>query len=455
MGPPYWAYTGLTCNVQNPLSLTKTRKRAHDIEDPKDHTSTGRPRKRLQSVQENPRLISGQGVGSRINSSPINHISHWIKEGNWPKELFQPDIMFCALAKKKSEASLRRKRSAASITTSNADQSAPYKDPSYLTQLEEAGSFMEMHELGISDASKVLCENLLTNEQSIPKDTIFCEKAFRDTCKKLRNKNEARIFKDITPLIVPSVEPLASLNPGSHLCIAVESVNEGWTCSQPLTTPRPQPDYAVGFNKAVFTKDQLAKLRPFLAQNTLYQSLFMGTYYMYFPFLTCEVKSGRSGLDIADGQNLHSMTLAVRAIVELFRLVNRTEELNREVLAFSVSHDQRNVRIYGHYPVIEGSKTTYWLYPLLAYDLMEPNSTKRWVAYTFTRNVYDIFMPAIFKRICSAIDALTLDTPSSKPSMLSQSESCEPIASSTGKPVEATANAPIEMMDLGARKKRI
>jgi hypothetical protein len=40
---------------------------------------------------------------------------------------------------------------------------------------------------------------------------------------------------------------------------------------------------------------------------------------MLFSFLTCEVKCGSAGLDIADRQNAHSMTLAVRAIVELFK----------------------------------------------------------------------------------------------------------------------------------------
>ncbi len=49
----------------------------------------------------------------------------------------------------------------------------------------------------------------------------------------------------------------------------------------------------------------------------------MGTYYMGFPFLTCEVKSGGSAtLDIADRQNLHSKPIALRRIVELFRLVD-------------------------------------------------------------------------------------------------------------------------------------
>jgi hypothetical protein len=66
---------------------------------------------------------------------------------------------------------------------------------------------------------------------------------------------------------------------------------------------------------------------------------------MYFPFLTCEVKCGTTGLDIADRQNTHSMTLAVRGIVELFKLAKRENELHRELLTFSISHDHRTVRL--------------------------------------------------------------------------------------------------------------
>ncbi len=49
---------------------------------------------------------------------------------------------------------------------------------------------------------------------------------------------------------------------------------------------------------------------------------------MYFPFLTCEVKFGAAALDVADRQNAHSMTLAVRGVVELFRLKKRERELH-------------------------------------------------------------------------------------------------------------------------------
>ena len=97
-------------------------------------------------------------------------------------------------------------------------------------------------------------------------------------------------------------------------------------------------------------------------------SLFMGTYYMYFPFLTCEVKCGAAALDVADRQNAHSMTLAVRGVVELFRLVKREKELHREILAFSISHDHSTVRIYGHYALIDGSKTAFYRHPIKKFD---------------------------------------------------------------------------------------
>ena len=62
-------------------------------------------------------------------------------------------------------------------------------------------------------------------------------------------------------------------------------------------------------------------------------------YYMYFLILTCEVKCGAVTLKVADRQNAHSMTIGVRGIVELFKYVKRERELDREILAFSITHD--------------------------------------------------------------------------------------------------------------------
>lgn len=127
---------------------------------------------------------------------------------------------------------------------------------------------------------------------------------------------------------------------------------------------------------------------------------------MYFPFFTCEAKCGAAALDVADRQNAHNMTVAVRAFVELFQSVKREKELDREILAFSISHDHRSVRIYGHYLVIEGTKTTFYRHSIHEFSFTALNGKEKWTAYKFTKNVYDIWMPSLHKRICSAIDDL-------------------------------------------------
>jgi len=318
------------------------------------------------------------------------------------------------LARKKSTGSLRRKRSDSELAEqssntpsdqkSREEKSAPYRDARYETLLVTKGSFMGKSPLSISDASKTLCRNLLETQQSIPSDTMFRADLFEETCEAIRNRNEARVIRDISLLIVPSAESLA-IRGDKHLRCLIESVNEGWNNSIPLTKPRPQPDYAVGFRREAFTEEQLRKLQPFVG-GLSDQSFFMATYYLYFPFLTCEVKCGAAALDVADRQNAHSMTLAVRAVVELFRLVKGEKELDREILAFSISHDHESVRIYGHYPIIEETKTTFYRHPIRKFNFTELEGKDKWTAFKFTRSVYGSWMPTHFTRLCSVIDAL-------------------------------------------------
>lgn len=260
---------------------------------------------------------------------------------------------------------------------------------------------------GTTNESKRLCQRLLDAQPTVPQDTMFSDEYFEETCETIRNKNEARVIRDISLLIVPSAEALA-IRGSQHCRNLIESVNEGWNSSIPLTKPRPQPDYSVGFRREAFTETQLQKLQPFVGDLTD-NSYFMGTWYMYFPFFSSEVKCGAAALDVADRQNAHSMTLAVRGVVELFRLVKREKELHREIIAFSISHDHRSVRIYGHYPVIEGKKTTFCRHPIHEFSFTALDGKEKWTAYKFTKSVYDTWMPIHFKRLCSAIDAIPPD----------------------------------------------
>lgn len=127
------------------------------------------------------------------------------------------------------------------------------------------------------------------------------------------------------------------------------------------------------------------------------------------------MKSGIRDLDVADKQNAHSMTMAVRGVVELFKIVNRENELHRKILAFSVSHDDKNVRIYGHYALIKEREATFYRHPIREFGFPDQDGKDKWTAYKFTKNVYFKFMPDYYKLICSTIDKLPLDAPDQIP----------------------------------------
>ena len=76
--------------------------------------------------------------------------------------------------------------------------------------------------------------------------------------------------------------------------------------------------------------------------------------------------------------------------MELFRYIRREKELDREIPAFSISHDHRAVRIYSHYAVIEGKSQKYYRYPIREFSFTELDSKEKWMAYKFTKNVYKI-----------------------------------------------------------------
>ena len=127
---------------------------------------------------------------------------------------------------------------------------------------------------------------------------------------------------------------------------------------------------------------------------------------MYFPFLTAEVKCGNESLNIADRQNAHSAAVAANAVVELYRLVSRQNELSQKILTFSISHDNEAVRIYGHYALIKENDTLFYRHPIKKFDFTSGEGEEKWTPYTFTRNVYDKFYPIHHERICSAVDQL-------------------------------------------------
>lgn len=352
-------------------------------------------------------------------------VDFWRKNGIWPtaeeeetmdrfRDLVQP-----ALARKRSLASLRRKRSDASInaetvpTRTPSDQlpreqkSAPYRHPRYEIQLRERGSFTWRCKGGIGAESKELLQKLLKSPQSPPKDTLFDDDLFEDTLNSIKGRNETRVIRDIAQLIVPSAEILA-MRGAQHLKILRETTNAGWNNAIPIYGSRPQPDYSLGFKREAFTKEQLQKLQPFIGNDLEDSSYFAATYDMYFPFLTSEAKCGASALDVADRQNLHSQTVLLRGLFELFRLVGRESELHTIPNGFSFSHSDVDVRIWAHLLVVTNENNPeYYREPIAKFDIERTaQADNRWIGWTVTMNILDLWVEDHFKWICSAIDML-------------------------------------------------
>ena len=380
----------------------------------------------------------------------IDPLQHWIQTGKWRKEYFEQDSRvredfergkspeeprrrdwlqeyFTKEPFREMQAlthphhffarpPLSRKESQSLKTSSDqpsqGGKSSQYNTADYEIRLERKGSYIREYD-DIDDDNddkwknmKTICKTLLETEQTTPQESLFRDDLFKKTCEKVRNRNEAIVVQDITRLIVPSAENLAIYG-AKHLNHLYESVNEAWNNMNSYEGTLPQPDYSVGFGRSAFTEEQLDKLKPFVGEPGFKViTYFMATTRMYFPFFTCEVKCGAAALDFADRQNAQSMSVALRALVVLFRYVKREKELDREILTFSVSHDHRSVRIYGHYPVIEGDKTTFYRHPIHTFDFTALDGKEKWTTYKFVKNVYDHHSPKIHKLICSAIDDL-------------------------------------------------
>lgn len=252
-------------------------------------------------------------------------------------------------------------------------------------------------------------ERLLYSTQTVPQDSLFRNDLFDKTCAKIRTRNKAMVIRDISLLIVPSAQTLATYG-ATHLNHLYECINEGWNSAIPFHGIRPQSDYSVGFGQSAFTKEQLKKLKPFVGEiGSKALTYFMATTRMYFPFLTCEVKCSTEVLEIADRQNAHSMTVVVKDVVELYRAVKREKELHRKIFAFLISHDHKSVGIYDYYAIIKEEKTTFYRHPVYDFSFIAQEGKHKWTAYQFTRNVYDTWMPIQYKRICSAINELSSD----------------------------------------------
>lgn len=150
-----------------------------------------------------------------------------------------------------------------------------------------------------------------------------------------RNRNEAMIHRDVTPLIVPPIKSLYLKDGVNQFEHFTDEIDTQWHESWILAGPRPKPDLTVGFLSSAFTIAENEKLTNY----TSFENLTRPTDELCFPFLMCEVKCGNEALDYADRQNMHSCSVAVKALLKLEQRPISTERTSnsRACLATSLS----------------------------------------------------------------------------------------------------------------------
>jgi hypothetical protein len=367
--------------------LNRKGKRPREAEDLTSPIEERPAEKRTRASEE----IEGQ---KEIKSDPVKY---WAENKTWPKQWFEKDPnMSKPLSKKRPRAT--------SYTQSVRDGDNPRAyTPQYEEVLTKAGIIMNAHQrqVAASNDCQQLCDDFLNSEYDTPDHSPFNGDMFWTALDRVRSRNELRVRRDVTPLIMPSAELLYL-----HGCVdlehLIEELDAEWSKCSSLAGPQPKPDFCVGLMSSAFTEKEILKLKSYTAPNRA----TLVTEHLYFPFLTCEVKCGEQALNRADRQNAHSGSIAVNALVQLYRASSRVEELNRKILAFSISHDHSMVKIYGHYALIKDEKTTFYRHPIRSFDFTERNGKERWTAFNFTRAVYDKFAPLHLERIRSALERL-------------------------------------------------
>ncbi|KAI9826036.1 MAG: hypothetical protein M1826_006834 [Phylliscum demangeonii] len=272
-------------------------------------------------------------------------------------------------------------------------------------RLAQNGIHIEASAL-LQTSSKDLCDSYLEGNLTPGQYPCYPPEKIPRILLRIQTLNEARLQRDVTPWVVPSAENLFFSGVPIPDYIG-EEIQADWSRCATMGGTRPKPDYTVGLLPTAFTKEEVAKLQNY----TSLERPFCFTPNLCFPFLICEAKTGQDGLDKAARQNIHSASLSVRAIIVLYQAVfgakdqDRVNELYGQVLAFTVSHNNKLVNLYGHYAVLSNDTPptlNFYRYDIAMFSLTMYNGADRYKAYNFVRNVYEKFAPEHRKRIQTA-----------------------------------------------------
>lgn len=343
------------------------------------------------------------------NGSSIDPVPPWPEEDNVPQDLFKQESHAGPSLKRESPTSSSGSKPSRSAL--DEEEKIPTVSPIDEDLLLGNDIYLESHpDLSPTAAYRALCYDMGTKTRLVPSNTVFQGEFFKTTCEKMRKRNKATLLADITPLLVYRAELLVQvdelppkLNP-KHLR---EGFGERWTHCIPLIKDCvPQPDYCVGFHFSAFTRNQRRVMSQLLKPSN--HAHFLANDCIRFPFLTCSVSDSEEDFEQADRQNTYNASVAVNAFVQFYKLWDQQSELDRRILAFSISHNHETVRLYAHYPRIDGARISFHREKITEYSIPDVSGAERYMVYNFTRNIYKMFVPIHLWRIQRVVDKMPI-----------------------------------------------
>ena len=122
--------------------------------------------------------------------------------------------------------------------------------------MQEAGLVMTECQIQatITDDYWRLCDRVVKAEHPLPDEPSFKRERLARILERVRFRKEARVVRDITPIVVPSPE-LLHIDGHASLDSMCEAMNAEWTQCDTLCGPRPKPDFVGGISASAFTDE--------------------------------------------------------------------------------------------------------------------------------------------------------------------------------------------------------
>ena len=418
-------------STSNPHQQSSEKKRRAVSPESRSEEVNNRSPKRRKALRQTPQQ-SGTSTYSPIFERPEegheaseseeeekdDPISYWTANHTWPDNFAESYAMSSNNTNKRPRTSDHSQSSkdekSRSYSQSRKDGNVPEQyTKSYETYIFTQGldmNYIKGREL-VSPDSKGACQDLRNMECVAISPTVYSEDKILQVIDLCQNANEAMVSRDVTTLILPPIKALHLTDEANIFKDFTDQVRAQWHGSWVLAGPRPEPDLAIGFLHSAFTVSENEKLTNY----TSFENLTRPTNEMCFPFLMCEVKCGNMGLDYADRQNMHSCSVAVKALLKLeqkadqYREDKQFESLLGKIVAYSISHDQKDARLYGHYALVEEEKWTYYRHHIRKFDIANEERDLLALHY-FARNILMIHASKLLKRLQKAIAALPVSS---------------------------------------------